>query len=281
MALASHPKLPAHWVRHGKGWRWAGAPPATGGAISIQPTRRGWTARHGELRGIYDSFAIVNDDGELQEYDQPTHFPTPDAAAHAAVVVWGLRAQRPRIPNDGARAVAREYARILNIPKSEMRKITGKKFAKMQKSKRRALTPQQEQKLLALLPSYPKDVQAGILCMLTLGLRVAELATMQPDSTGVHVVGKGNKARHVLFSVDTRSRKAVSMAQQAGIATPSRLQAACRKMQKELPGLTPHVLRHTFATRAMQNGVDPRKLQAALGHGSFKTTLTYLSTIQS
>lgn len=278
MALASHPKLPAPWVSHGKGWRWTGVPTATGGMISIQPTRRGWAARHGELRGIYDSFAIVNDDGELQEYDQPTHFPTPDAAAHAAVVVWGLRAQRPRIKNDGARAVAREYSKILGIPKSEMRKLTGKKFAKMQKSKRRALTPQQEQKLLKLLPAYPEDIRAGILLMLTLGLRVAELATIRPDSTGVNVVGKGSKARHVPFKVDPRSRSVVKAA--TGAANPSRLQAACRKMQKELPGLTPHVLRHTFATRAMQHGVDPSALQGALGHDKFKTTLTYLSTIQ-
>lgn len=360
MALASYPKLPPPWARHGKGWRWAGAPPATGGAISIQPTRRGWTARHGELRGIYDTFAVVNDEGELQEYNQPTHFLTPDAAAHAAVVVWGLMAKqnpekgldaatvqawasaldkaarglnlndeedrtvfrirvaaaaknakvgtlrdivvalggaRPapsrlaatralaatrlpqrRIKNDGARAVAREYSKILGIPKSEMRKLTGKKFAKMQKSKRRALTPQQEQKLLKLLPSYPEDIRAGILLMLTLGLRVAELAAIRPDSTGVNVVGKGNKARHVPFKVDPRSRSVVKVA--TGAANPSRLQAACRKMQKELPGLTPHVLRHTFATRAMQHGVDPKVLQAALGHDKFRTTIVYLSTIQ-
>jgi integrase len=277
MARTDYPTLPAPWVRHGKGWRWSGASPADGGSISIQPTRRGWTARN-DGGSIWATFAFEGPDG-VQEWEAPTHFETPAQATAAAHTVWRL--PRARIPNDGARAVAREYARILNIPKSEMRKITGKKFAKMQKSKRRALTPPQEQKLLALLPGYPKDVQAGILCMLTLGLRVAELATMQPDNTGVHVVGKGNKARHVLFNVDTRSRKAVLVAQQAGIATPSRLQAACRKMQKELPGLTPHVLRHTFATRAMQHGVDPKKLQAALGHGSFKTTLTYLSTIQS
>lgn len=202
------------------------------------------------------------------------------AATRLAVTraLAATRLPQRRIKNDGARAVAREYSKILGIPKSEMRKLTGKKFAKMQKSKRRALTPQQEQKLLKLLPSYPEDIRAGILLMLTLGLRVAELATIRPDSTGVNVVGKGNKARHVPFKVDPRSRGVVKAA--TGVANPSRLQSACRKMQKELPGLTPHVLRHTFATRAMQHGVDPKVLQAALGHDKFRTTIVYLSTIQ-
>lgn len=278
MANPNYPTLPAPWIRHGKGWRWNGATSGAVGDVTIQPTRQGWVARNGGFQGIRPAYAFDGEEG-LQEFSRPGYFATHTAAAAAAQRLWNL--PRPRLQNDGARAVAREYAKRLGIPKSEMRKLTGKKFTKMQKSPRRALTPQQERSLLVRIKEFPADVQLGIMLALTLGLRVAEIATIRPDASGVNVVGKGNKPRHVPFSIDSRSRAAVRQLASVTPASPGRLQAALRKLQDHIPGITPHVLRHTYATRAMQRAVDPKKLQGALGHRSFKTTLTYLSTIQS
>lgn len=277
MARLDYPSLPHPWMRHGKGWRWAGSVPAAVSQVTIQPTRQGWTARNSGFRGVEDTFACTGPDG-IQEFSAPSYFATPAHAAAAAYTAWGL--PRPRIQNDGARAVAREYAKRLGIPKSEMRKLTGKKFRKTQKSVRRALSPQQERSLLARIKKFPADVQLGILLALTLGLRVAEIATIRPDASGVNVVGKGNKPRHVPFSIDPRSRAAVRQLAHITPASPGRLQAALRKLQDHIPDVTPHVLRHTYATRAMQHAVDPKKLQAALGHNKFSVTLTYLSTIK-
>lgn len=55
-----------------------------------------------------------------------------------------------------------------------------------------------------------------------------------------------------------------------------RMKVLIRRMQEQgydIPEFTPHTLRHCYATRALENGMQPKTLQRVLGHSAFQTTM--------
>ncbi|MCX6739651.1 MAG: tyrosine-type recombinase/integrase [Candidatus Parcubacteria bacterium] len=138
------------------------------------------------------------------------------------------------------------------------------------------------------------------------GLRVSELAGLKKEAINLNkdeftVRGKGSKLRVVFLSNQAKhwikkycdARKDMSAYlftnhDKAGIKrnktkedkglTPrsvQRIVQKCAKIAGITKKITPHVLRHSFATDLLQNGADIRSVQMMLGHSSITTTQIY------
>ena len=133
------------------------------------------------------------------------------------------------------------------------------------------------------------------------GLRISELLSLTRETVDLHeqllrVVGKGNKERIVPFGEGARAEldryltfarpefpvrpRVTALFLNARGGALSRVSCwkmvgAAARAAAILKTISPHTLRHTFATHLLDNGADIRFVQELLGHAHISTTEIY------
>ena len=172
-----------------------------------------------------------------------------------------------------------------NIRKSPMRKIKSLKIDKLRS--RHPLTAEQ----LELVRE-----KALVEFLVSSGCRVSEVAGLRVDDIDwrdrkCKVIGKGNKERTVYFSVRAKLMLQLYIAERRGgeaLFASSRapyepltdrgIEKMISKLGKRIGmerPLYPHLMRHTFASHALNCGMELTIIQHLLGHSDPKTTLIY------
>jgi site-specific recombinase XerD len=121
------------------------------------------------------------------------------------------------------------------------------------------------------------------------GLRVSEICNLPRDldlrKDEFSIRGKGEKVRVVFISPDAKEAVTAYIKAKKEIDNPRLFHVTPRTVERIIKHyaivagiskkVTPHVIRHSFATGLLQNGADLRSVQMLLGHASISTTQIY------
>ena len=125
------------------------------------------------------------------------------------------------------------------------------------------------------------------------GIRLSELVNIKLSDINfydktIKVLGKGNKERYVLFGsvcskllkeyINNENRVYLLLNKNGNKLSERGVEYIIEKIFKSVnvhAKLTPHTLRHTFATHMLDNGCDLVTVQKLLGHSDLSTTSIY------
>ena len=137
--------------------------------------------------------------------------------------------------------------------------------------------------------------KTAMLLMYACGLRITEAATLEVTAIDgiigfIRVIGKGNKERQVplpqpvlaelrsLWKTHRDKRWLFPSPRQEGPISRYALWLTFKQAVRAAGitrRITPHSLRHSYATRLLESGVDIRVVQILLGHARIGTTAIY------
>ena len=253
----------------------------------------GWAERQGlkewkavELRHLMD---FLQHERGRRLANQPKNSPRKLSSESVYLEIATLRAFYRFAENE--KLLPSNIAENLSLPRRWKRlpkSLTGREIEKL-------LTPEK--------PETPQSLcdQAILELAYASGLRLAELRNVRLEqlhleSGFINVIGKGNKERVVPLGrkavaamqryLDAGRPKLVTQKSPGTVfltkrGTPFAAVTLWLRIKQRVSragiecNVTPHMLRHSFATHLLENGADLRVIQELLGHTSISTTEIY------
>jgi len=183
-----------------------------------------------------------------------------------------------------------KYLSKRNVPALDAEKI---ELAKLQQRQLDLLDISDLERLLASPKGADEKTlrdKAILEMFFSTGLRISELCGLGTESINIKrgefsVRGKGGKVRVVFLS--DRAKAAINnyLGKRKDLDEENLFAVTPRSVERMVKKyaiaagitkkVTPHVLRHAFATDLLQNGADLRSVQALLGHANISTTQIY------
>ena len=204
-----------------------------------------------------------------------------------------LRAFLKFLAKRGIKALPPDRIELAKVPERSLDLITSQELERLMKAPLSGTPKTKNAELKSL-----RD-KAILELLFSTGLRVSELCGLNSDidlsRDELSVRGKGEKVRVVFISPEAKtavgaylkSRKdmeeALFINYGRGDSKPGRLTPRSVELLVKFYAtkagitkkVTPHVVRHSFATDLLENGADLRSVQALLGHANIQTTQIY------
>jgi site-specific recombinase XerD len=205
-----------------------------------------------------------------------------------------LRAFLKFLRHKGVQALSPERIELAKVPERSLDLISPKELDRLMNApNQKTLEGKRDRAILELLFST--------------GLRISELCSLSIDDVDLtrdefSVRGKGDKVRVVFLSdeakrylseyekarKDTDDALFVRYGRKDKVGDPRITPRVVQRLIKKYAvsagitrKVTPHVIRHSFATDLLSNGADLRSVQALLGHANIGTTQVYTHVTDS
>lgn len=178
----------------------------------------------------------------------------------------------------GIQTASAETIELAKVPERSLDLITSDELTRLLEAPSKEKDPKKALKDKAILET-----------LFSTGLRVSEICALPRDldltKDEFSVRGKGEKVRVVFLSETAKAAIQAYLKTATDIDSSTLFNTIPRTVERMVRSyaikagisrkVTPHVIRHSFATDLLSNGADLRSVQALLGHANITTTQIY------